>query len=129
MNAAEQLEAIIDLVLVNPFTKTTQIDVDGNKKYIYSPTTFPSVNLPCLTQIAGKIWMLFNFLQSALVQFEIWQPNKVYRKYQIVRYGLDDYIAIVDTVSIPTTQSDWALIRENIQGPAGESGNNIPILL
>lgn len=128
MTTAEQFEAIIDLVMGNPFTKSVTVDVDGNKTFNYTPTSLPAVNLPCMQQVAGKINILYSFLASALVQFETWQTNKVYRKYQIVRYGLDDYMALVDTVNIPTT-SDWVLVRQNIQGPAGDSGFNIPITL
>jgi hypothetical protein len=128
INTAEQLEAIIDLIVVNPFTKSVTVDVDGNKKYTYTPNYLPQVNIPCLDFVLGRVNMLFSFLSSALVQFETWQPDKLYRKYHLARYGLDDYMAIADTVNIPTT-ADWVLVRQNIQGPAGESGFNIPITI
>lgn len=127
MTTPEKLQALIDTILVNPFTRTTSYDEDGNISYAYSVNSFGGGTIPCAESVVGKAWYLFDFLATTLNNLGIWQSNFVYRKYQIVRYGLNDYIALAETSTTPTNTSYWALIRENIQGPAGEDGGNIVV--
>lgn len=127
MVQADKLQAITDVIVGDPFMKSVVTDIDGNKKFIYTPNAWGVGSIPCAEAALGKVWYLFNFLATALISLVMWEPNTVYRKYQIVRYGLDDYLSLAETSTIPTTPGIWVKIRENIQGPQGESGENTSI--
>lgn len=128
MTTPEKLIALIDTILVNPFSKSASYDEDGNISYTYTVNAFGEASIPCATTVTGKVWYLFDFLASALNNLVIWRSNVVYRKYQIVRYGLNDYIALSPTAALPTDTLFWALIRENVQGLPGEGGVGLAIL-
>jgi hypothetical protein len=129
MNTTEKLSALVDTILVNPFTKTQDVDEDGNIKYLYAVNPFGQGLIPCADTVVGKVWYLFDFLATTLVNnLVIWKSNTMYRKYQLVRYGLDDYMSLEQTSSIPT-EGNWVKIRTNIQGPAGEDGDNVVVTL
>ena len=118
----QKLAAIVDVIMGQPFTESIQTSVDGDVSYIFTPRAIGGDTIGCAEEVAGLVWYLYFFLASCLVSLVIYSPGTLYRQYQVVRNGLNDYIALNETSSVPQVGVDWALIRSNIQGPQGPSG-------
>jgi hypothetical protein len=122
----QQVNALVDVIIGgNPFTKSYVVDIDGNVSTIYTPTTIQSYTIPCATTVTGLVSYMFDFLSGALFNdLTLYVEGTQYPKNSIVRYGVNDYVALSITGSQPGSDDTWALIRTNQLGPQGPAGQS-----